>query len=132
MLDCKKGDVKQRTKDIKVVNKLKLGLAFLFVLIGIAGFIYLNESAMVIRVLSILVGIMLAVFTARFTVQGQDFYVFCKESIEETRKVVWPSRKETLQTSGVVFAFVVAMALFLWLIDAALMSIVKLMMNQDV
>ncbi|SEG18839.1 preprotein translocase subunit SecE [Nitrosomonas ureae] len=113
------------------MNKLKLVLAVSFVLAGVAGFFYLNESAMVIRVLSILVGILSAAIIAKFTTQGQDFYSFCKESSEEIKKVVWPNRKESLQTSGVVFAFVVVMALFLWLIDAALMSLVKLMMNQD-
>jgi len=105
------------------VNKLKLALALLFFIGGIAGFIYLAESPMVLRILSILIGFLLAGVTVRFTTQGP---------IEETRKVVWPSRKETLQTSGVVFAFVIAMALFLWLIDAALMSLVKLLLNQEV
>ncbi len=114
------------------MNKLKLVFAFVFVIAGIAGFIYLSDSAMVVRILSILTGFLLAAITAKFTIQGQEFYVFCKESTEETKKVVWPSRKEALQTSGVVFAFVIAMALFLWLIDAALMSLVKLMMDQDV
>lgn len=114
------------------MNKLKLVFVFVFVIAGIAGFIYLSDSAMVVRVLSILIGFLLAAITAKFTMQGQEFYVFCKESAEETKKVVWPSRKEALQTSGVVFAFVIAMALFLWLIDAALMSLVKLMMDQDV
>ena len=46
--------------------------------------------------------------------------------------MVWPNRKEALQSSGVVFAFVIAMALVLWFIDAALMSVVKIMMNQDI
>ncbi len=113
------------------MNKLKLLLAVVLVFAGVAGFFYLSESAMVIRVLSILIGILSAAIIAKFTTQGQDFYAFCKESSEEIKKVVWPSRKESLQTSGVVFAFVVVMALFLWLIDAALMSLVKLMMNQD-
>lgn len=114
------------------MNNLKLVLAIVFVVIGEAGFFYLNESAMVLRVLSILIGILLAAVTARFTTQGQEFYVFCGESSEEIKKVVWPTRKEALQTSGVVFAFVVAMALFLWLIDAALMSLVKVLMDRDV
>ena len=113
------------------MNKLKLVLVFVFIVAGVAGFIYLSESPMVVRVLSIMAGFLLAVIAASFTVQGQEFYVFCKESTEETKKVVWPNRKETLQTSGVVFAFVVAIALFLWFIDSALMSLVKLMMNQD-
>ncbi|SFF15521.1 preprotein translocase subunit SecE [Nitrosomonas sp. Nm166] len=114
------------------MNKLKLGLVFVFIITGIAGFIYLSESAMVIRVLFILIGFLLAAVTAKFTTQGQEFYEFCKDSAEETKKVVWPSRKEALQTSGVVFAFVIVMALFLWFIDAALMSLVKLMMDQDI
>lgn len=114
------------------MNNLKLVLAIVFVVIGVAGFFYLKESAMVLRVLSILIGILLAAVTARFTTQGQEFYVFCGESSEEIKKVVWPTRKEALQTSGVVFAFVVAMALFLWLIDAALMSLVKVLMDRDV
>jgi len=113
------------------VNKLKLVLAIFFILAGVAGFFYLDESAMVIRALSILTGVLSAVIIAKYTTQGQDFYGFCKESSEEIKKVVWPSRKESLQTSGVVFAFVVVMAIFLWLIDAALMSLVRLMMNQD-
>jgi preprotein translocase subunit SecE len=113
------------------VNKLKIGLVFVFIVTGVAGFILLSESAMVVRVLSILVGFLLAAFTAKFTTQGQEFFIFCSESSEETKKVVWPNRKETLQTSGIVFVFVIAMALFLWLIDAGLMSIVKIMMNQD-
>lgn len=87
---------------------------------------------MVLRIVSILIGIALAAVTARFTTQGQEFYVFCGESSEEIKKVVWPSRKEALQTAGVVFAFVVAMALFLWLIDAALMLLVKVLMDRDV
>jgi len=85
---------------------------------------------MVVRILSVLVGLALAAFVARYTTQGQDFYAFCRESSQETRKVVWPTRKETLQSSGMVFAFVVVMALFLWLVDAALMSIVRLTMGQ--
>ncbi len=51
---------------------------------------------------------------------GQRFVVFSRESIVETKKVVWPSRKETVQTTGMVFAFVVVIAAFLWLTDKSL------------
>lgn len=113
------------------MNKIKLGLAFLFVAAGVAGFVYLRDSATVVRVLSVLLGLALAIVTAWFTTQGREFYTFCKEASDETKKVVWPTRKETLQTSGVVFAFVVTMALFLWLVDAALMSSVQLIMGRE-
>ena len=48
----------------------------------------------------------------------------------ETKKVVWPTRKETLQTTGIVFVFVVIMALFLWLVDASLLWAVKRLIGQ--
>lgn len=113
------------------MNNIKLGFAFLLLISGVVGFYYLSDSAMVIRVVSVLAGVLLAAAVGAFTTQGQDFFAFCKASSEETRKVVWPSRKETIQTSGIVFAFVVAMALFLWLIDTGLMSAIKFMMDQE-
>ena len=66
-----------------------------------------------------------------FTPQGKQFYAFSRESSEETRRVVWPSRKETMQTTGVVFAFVVVMAIFLWMVDAGLLLAVKYLMGQE-
>lgn len=114
------------------MNKIKLGLVFVLIVSGVVGFTYFSESAMVVRVLSVLVGLLSAAFVARYTTQGQEFYVFCKESSVETKKVVWPTRKETLQTSAIVFAFVLTMALFLWLVDAGLMGIVRMLVSQDV
>jgi preprotein translocase subunit SecE len=114
-----------------VVDKLKLGLAFLLLIAGIAGFYYLRDSAMVIRVISVLAGLALAAAVISFTVAGRQFYAFSRESSEETKKVVWPSRKETLQTTGVVFAFVLVMALFLWLVDASLLLAVKYLLGQE-
>ncbi|UJP05613.1 MAG: preprotein translocase subunit SecE [Nitrosomonas sp.] len=114
------------------MNNLKLILAVLFAAIGVIGFFYFDQSVLVVRILSILIGLVLAAVTVKFTVQGQVFYVFCGESSQEIKKVVWPSRKEALQTAGVVFAFVIAMALFLWMVDAALMSLLKILMDRDI
>ena len=113
------------------MNKFKLVLAILSIVAGVVGFYYLRDSAMVIRLLLLLLGLVLAITIAWFTNQGKQFYVFSRESIEETRKVVWPSRKETIQTAGVVFAFVVAMAVFLWLVDTGLMAVVRHVMDQE-
>ena len=57
--------------------------------------------------------------------------MYAQESVAETRKVAWPTRKETLKTTGAVFAFVVVMALFLWLVDAGLVWLVRLMMGRS-
>lgn len=108
-----------------------MGFALLLLIAGIAGFYYLRDSAMVLRVISVLAGIVLAVVVVWFTPQGKQFYAFSRESSEETRRVVWPSRKETMQTTGVVFAFVVVMAIFLWMVDAGLLLAVKYLMGQE-
>jgi preprotein translocase subunit SecE len=113
------------------VDKIKLGFALLLLISGIAGFYYLRDSAMVIRVISVLAGIVLAAVVVWFTTQGKQFYAFSRESSEETRKVVWPTRKETMQTTGIVFGFVLVMALFLWMVDAGLLMAVKYLMGQE-
>lgn len=112
------------------MDKIKLGFALLLMAAGIAGFYYLRDSAMVIRVVSVLTGFLLAATVAWFTVQGKQFYAFSRESSEETKKVVWPNRKETVQMTGLVFAFVVVMAIFLWMVDAGLLLSVKYMMGR--
>ena len=113
------------------MDKIKLGFALLLLIAGIAGFYYLSDSAMVIRVISVLGGLVLATVMVSFTIQGKQFYAFSRESWEETKKVVWPNRKETVQTTGIVFAFVLVMAMFLWMIDAGLLLAVKYLMGQE-
>ena len=114
-----------------MVDKIKLGFALLLLAAGIAGFYYLGDSAMVIRVISVLGGMVFAAAMFSFTSQGRRFYAFSRESADETQKVVWPNRKETMQTTGIVFAFVVIMALFLWMVDAGLLFAVKYLMGQE-
>ncbi|MCM8596384.1 preprotein translocase subunit SecE [Accumulibacter sp.] len=103
-----------------MADKLKFALAVLLLAAGVAGFYLLGEQAMILRVLAVLAGVGLAVLVAWQTEQGRLFFAFARESTTEARKVVWPSRKETMQTTGLVFAFVVVMALFLWLTDKSL------------
>lgn len=103
-----------------MADKLKFALALVLLAAGIAGFYLLAEQALVVRVLSVLLGIAAGVAVAWFTEPGQRFVVLGREAIAETKKVVWPSRKETLQTTGIVFAFVLAMAIMLWVTDKSL------------
>lgn len=103
-----------------MVDKIKFALALILVGAGVAGFYFLGEQALVFRVLSVMAGVGAGVAVAWFTEPGQRFLGFAKESIAEAKKVVWPSRKETMQTTGVVFLFVVVMAIFLWLTDKSL------------
>lgn len=103
-----------------MADKIKFALALLLVAAGVAGFYLLGEAALILRILSVLAGVAAGVAVAWFTDPGQRFFVFSQEAWVETKKVAWPSRKETVQTTGVVFAFVVVMAIFLWLTDKSL------------
>ena len=103
-----------------MVDKLKFLLAALAVIAGIAGFYLLGADAALLRTGSVLSGLIVAVALVWTTAKGQELLAFVRESIVEARKVVWPSRKETLQTTAMVFVFVLVMAIFLWLTDKTL------------
>jgi preprotein translocase subunit SecE len=108
-----------------MADRIKIAVAVLLAVAGIAGFYFLAERAMIIRVAAVLLGFAAAAGVFATSQPGKEFHEFSQESIAETKKVVWPTRKETLQTTGVVFAFVVIMALFLWIVDASLLWVVK-------
>ncbi len=103
-----------------MADKIKLALALLLLGAGVAGFYVLSEQALVLRVLSVLVGVGAAIGVGALSEPGRRFIGFAREAVNETKKVVWPTRKETVQTTGMVFAFVVAIAIFLWLTDKSL------------
>ena len=113
-----------------MADNIKLLVAGLLIAAGIAGFYLFADSPTVVRVLSVLAGVGAALGVAWYTVVGQRFFAFSQESITEARKVVWPTRKETMQMTGVVVAFVVVMALFLWMVDGVLLWLVKLLMGR--
>jgi len=104
-----------------MAEKIKIAISLLLVAAGVAGFYLLSGQTTVLRVLAVGVGILAgAFFFMRSTTLGGGFLGFCKEAWVELGKVVWPSRKETVQMTGIVFAFVVVMAIFLFLADKTL------------
>jgi preprotein translocase subunit SecE len=114
-----------------MTDKIRLGVAFLLVAAGITGFYALHESAAVVKLMVLLLGLLLAAGVVWTTGPGKRLFTFGKESIAEAKRVVWPTRKETIQTTGVVIAFAVTMALFLWMVDASLMVIVNKLMGRS-
>ena len=103
-----------------MTDKIKFAAALLLLVAGLAGYYLLSEQALILRVLAVLAGVAVSAAVAWQTGPGQHFFGFGKEAVAEAKKVVWPSRKETLQTTGLVFAFVVIMAFFLWVVDKSL------------
>jgi len=101
-------------------DKAKLAAAALLVVGGIAAFYLLGQKDLWLRVLALL-GLLAAAVALFFVSEsGKQLIAFGRDSTREVRKVVWPSRKEAVQMTGYVFAFVVVMALFLWLTDKTL------------
>jgi preprotein translocase subunit SecE len=114
-----------------VVDKVKLGIAVLLVIAALVAYYVLDTLPLIARIGIILAGIAAAIAVGWTSQPGKQFYVYTQESITETKKVVWPSRKETLQSTGVVVAFVIVMALFLWIVDASLVWLVRIFMGRE-
>ena len=114
-----------------MADKIKLVLAFLMVVAGIAGFYQLGDSPAVLKVASVLAGLAAAAVVAWTSAPGKTFFAYAQDAVAETKKVVWPTRKETVQSTGLVMAFVIVMAIFLWLVDAVLVWLVKLLLGTE-
>jgi preprotein translocase subunit SecE len=103
-----------------MTDKLKLAGAVVLVGVGIWGYYWLGESPLVLRILAVVAGMAAGAAVAWFSAPGKQFAIFAGEAIAEVKKVVWPTRKETMQSAAAVFAFVVVMAVFLWVSDKTL------------
>lgn len=103
-----------------MADKIKFVIALLLLVAGVAGFYLLGEYATIYRVLSVLAGVVACALVGWSTAPGRRFADFAREAVTETKKVVWPTKKETVQTTGAVFAFVVVMAVFLFIVDKGL------------
>jgi len=113
-----------------MVNKIKLLVAFLLLVAGIAGFYLLADKATVLRILAVLAGLGASIAVLWTTPIGQQSLGFIGESVVEARKVVWPTRKETIQTTTVVFVLVVIMAAFLAVVDIGFAYMVQWLMGR--
>ena len=100
-------------------DKLLVTVALLLVLVGVVGFSFWSDRPMILRLALLLGGIVLGLVVARFSEPGKRFIGFAHEGYEEAKRVTWPSRDETLKTTGVVFLFVGVMAIFLFVVDKA-------------
>jgi preprotein translocase subunit SecE len=114
-----------------MVNKIKLLLAVLLLAAGIAGFYLLSDKPTVLRILAVLAGLGASIAVLWTTPVGQQSLGFIGESAAEARKVVWPTRKETIQTTLVVFVLVVIMAAFLALVDIGFAYMVQWLMGRS-
>ncbi len=101
-------------------DKLKVVLAICAVIAGVVGFYLLTGKATYIRAGALVAGLLVGIGLAWTSVSGQSFIDFAREAVRETKKVVWPTRKEATQITLIVFGFVLVMAIFLWGTDKLL------------
>jgi preprotein translocase subunit SecE len=101
-------------------DKARLAAAGLLVVGGVAAFYLLGKQDLWLRVIALLVLVAAAVAVFFTSTSGRELIAFGQDAVKEMRKVVWPTRPEATQMTAYVFAFVVVMALFLWLTDKTL------------
>jgi preprotein translocase subunit SecE len=101
-------------------DKLKVVLAICAVIAGVVGFYLLTGKATYIRAGALVAGLLVGIGLAWTSMSGQSFIDFAREAVRETKKVVWPTRKEATQITLIVFGFVLVMAIFLWGTDKLL------------
>jgi preprotein translocase subunit SecE len=101
-------------------DKARLAIACVLVVAAVGAFYALAKQDLWLRTVALIVVLGAAVATFFTSEAGRQLIAYGRDSIREVKKVVWPTRKEALQMTGYVFAFVLAMAMFLWLTDKTL------------
>lgn len=109
-------NVKSEAKEYRL-DGLKWLLVVLLVVAGVAGNSYFSAEPLLYRVLALLALTAVACVVAYKTAKGASFWELIQGSIVELRKVVWPTRQETNQTTLIVVAVVIVMSIILWLLD---------------
>ena len=111
-------------------DKIKIALALIIVGSGVVGFYAFPDQSVLLRVIGLLVLLGLATFIYTKSVVGGETVAYIRGATIEIRKVVWPTRKETINTTLLVSAMVVLIGLILWLFDVFLVWAVKLLSGQ--
>lgn len=105
-------------------DRIKLGLAVLVIVAGIVGYSMLEGQAPVLRVGVFIASVIVAALIAWFSEPGRRSISFARDSSNEVKRVVWPTRKEATQMTGIVFVFVAIMGILLWVVDKLLQWVI--------
>ena len=114
------------------LDTVKLAAAVAILVGGIASFYLLSSDPLAVRWVIVLASLGVGILVALQSVQGRTFWQFVQGSRVELRKVVWPTRQETLQTTLVVFVAILAMGVFFWLLDMMLGAITHALTGRGV
>jgi preprotein translocase subunit SecE len=115
----------QETGESGILDIIKLLIAAGVLVGGLYSYYYFLEVALPLRVLMVLGGLAAGITVAMTSTQGQRLWAFIQGARIEIRKVVWPTKQETTQTSIAVFVFTLIMALFFWGLDSFLLWLTR-------
>jgi preprotein translocase subunit SecE len=112
------------TSEVQTVSatgdKMRLALAGALVIAALVAYYMLSGKGSLAQWGGLLLGLAAAIVVFFTSESGRQLIAFGRDAVREVKKVVWPERKEAMQITAYVFAFVVVMALFLWLTDKTL------------
>ena len=111
-------------------DSIKLGAAVLLLAAAIVAFYRFDDQLLVVRVLGLLAAAGVSVFIAAQSTSGRNIISFISGSKAEVRKVVWPTRAETMQTTMAVMLMVLLVGIFLWLLDMVLLWAIQILTGQ--
>ena len=114
------------------LDSLKWGVVFLLLAAAVGGNYFYGQESVLIRAVGVVVVVAIAGLIAMQTVKGRTAFSFAKESRTEIRKVVWPTRQEAVQTTGIVLVVTLLMSLLLWGLDSVLFWLVGLVTGMQV
>ena len=118
---------KSETGKSSALDVILLAISLLVLAGGIVGFYYFeNEAITVVRMLGLLAAVAVSALIASRTEKGSTLFRFFKEADIERRKVVWPSRAETMQTTLMVLVVTVIISIILFLIDTVLSKLIRM------
>lgn len=105
---------------------LKWLFAIALIAAGMVGFYYFSDYHILARASSLVLLVLIATFIMANTNKGRQTLTFLHEAHIEVRKVIWPTREDTIKTTGIVALVVVVVAIFVWIIDMSLMQLMRL------
>jgi len=113
-----------------IVDTVKLVLAAAVLIGGIAAYYYFENESILLRVAGLLVAMVIGAVIAFQSFQGQMLWQFIHTSRNEIRKVIWPTRQETVQTTLTVLVFALVLGIFFWILDLILLWGTRILTGQ--
>jgi preprotein translocase subunit SecE len=123
-------NAKTETSGPGVLDLIKMLLAVGLIVAGVGAYYYFPDASVALRAAGVILSVALAIAVFLSTVRGQELWAFIQSSRVELRKVVWPTKNETVQTAIAVIIFTLVMAIFFWVLDKFLFWATRLLTGQ--